>query len=75
MQTNSPISDYLVEQPEEVGEIKKAQPKISDYRERFKRKELTLEDIRPPLKRPLVKDIPTAEDAVLLGPGVEEDLL
>jgi hypothetical protein len=77
---SSPISDYIIEQPEQPTkdqkneEIGVAVPKVSDYRERFKNKELTINDLRPPLKeRPKDKEPKYAEDDLLLGPGVEDD--
>lgn len=73
MQTNSQISDYLVKEPEKK-EVGVAVPKVSDYRERFKKKALTIDDLRPSKRHnPVDKEPRYAEDDVLLGPGVEDD--
>ena len=72
MQMSSQISDYLVEEPEK--EVGVAVPKVSDYRERFKKRALTIDDIRPPKRANPVEKPPTySDEAALLGPGLEED--
>lgn len=72
MQTNSPISDYLVEEKKE--EVGIAVPKVSDYREKFKKRALTIDDLRPPKRsNPVDKEPVYGDEALLMGPGVEED--
>ncbi len=75
MQTNSLISDYMVEQPKE-DEVGVAIPKVSDYREKFRSRKLTIDDLRPPKRaNPVDKEPVYGDEALLIGPGVEEDWL
>lgn len=72
MQTNSQISDYLVEEPKK--EVGVAVPKVSEYRERFKKRALTIDDLRPSKRANPAEKSPTySDEAALLGPGLEDD--
>ena len=75
---NSQISDYLIEEPEEEitpkEDVGVAVPKVSDYRERFKKRALTIDDLRPAKRaNPIDKEPRYSDEEILLGPGVEED--
>ncbi|OQB05825.1 MAG: hypothetical protein BWY21_01974 [Parcubacteria group bacterium ADurb.Bin216] len=75
---NSPLSDYIVKQPEEqeTEEVGVAIPKVSEYREKFKSRKLTIDDLRPGRRsNPIDKEPSYGDEAALLGPGIEEDWL
>ena len=63
----------------EEGTVQKAVPVISDYRERYKRQEIRMDDISP--NRQVIKKIPRQDseldsyrykgDSLFFGPGAE----
>jgi len=72
------MDDYLPDQKK--GEVKKAVPKVSDYRERFKQRKIMRSELiaRPSIKKPLKKDRSLDQfqykgDPLFFGPGVEEE--
>lgn len=79
MAKNDILMDYLVEEPEKV---KKAVPKVSDYRERFKKRQISpLELIaRPTLRRKLPQTDRELDrfryqgEKLFFGPGIEEEI-
>lgn len=57
--------------------IPRAVPKVSDYRERYKKKKLTMADVvAPPSKRKLKNrgnDLKSQFPGMIFGPGLEEE--
>lgn len=88
-ETHSILDDYKIqsqndlpqeEVPEKSG-IKDAVPQVSDYRERFKRKELKASDVIAPPARVERKKVDSSLDSysykgegLFFGPGLEDDI-
>lgn len=62
---------------DEYGGVKRAVPKISDYRERYKKKKLTIADIVAPPRRVKLKnradEVKSQFPGMVFGPGLEEE--
>lgn len=70
MQKNLLLNQYL---SEEDTKVKKAEPKVSDYREKFRKKALSLNDLPVIRPAPFAKRSEDNLGGLLLGEGIERE--